>query len=135
MSTVTGVRSLIRDELAGELGVEFVDGKLEGPVERQDIGCVWAEGAQEQEDNVLYQWVTIMARVFLNYTMNRRGTRPLDPLPLEDLAERIQLSLRDKQATEFGCEQLTVTGYGIDHERQAVEVTIMVNMLNPFSLI
>lgn len=132
MSDVTAVRLAIRDELAADLAIEFVDGKLDGPVERRDLGCSWTEDVNQDAENALYVWATIMIRVFKNYTLSRDPERPFDPAILESLALRIQTSLADKQPIVFGAENLQLPGYGLDVEKQGVEVKILANLPNAF---
>lgn len=131
--SLTSIRQAIKTELAADLAVEFVDGKLEGPVERRGLGCIWTDGVEEDEENVLYEWATVRARVFVPYFRDREPTNPTDPAELEQLAEQIQSSLQDKQATQTGADFIRVTAVEIDMDRLSVTATIRCSMSNPFA--
>lgn len=123
MTVLTDIRELIRDTLAADLGLRFVDGRLDGPQERGSLGCVWTDRVEEDEDDVNYAVVTVGVRVFLRYERSREPSKPIDPAPLEQLVEKIQLSLRAKHSAT-AANFLRVVSAQIDLERRGVEVSV-----------
>lgn len=130
--SLTTVREAMRDQLAADLGIPFVDGRIEGPVERRNLGCCWTDGVVEDESDVNHQVVTIVARAFLRYDRSREPESPIDPAPLEHLAERIQLSVRSQHSIA-GVDFARAVRVGINMERRGVECEIRVWMANPAS--
>lgn len=127
--SLTSVREAVRDQLAADLGITFVDGRLEGPAERRDLGCCWTDGLVEDSDDANHQVVTIVARAFLRYERSREPEKPIDPAPLEALAEKMQASVR-AQHSIAGVDFARAVRVSVDMDRRGVEVEVQVWMSN-----
>jgi hypothetical protein len=131
-------RFAVRDELATRLGLPFLDGYVEGPIQTRDLGCIWSVGKRENDENVQEEIVELRARVFRRWVQVRDEQQPIDTGPLEDMAESIQTALKDDQVRvtwqqEHGIWMFRVTQVEIVLERQAVEATIVALQANLFA--
>lgn len=130
--TLSQFRQNVQDELQTDLGIPFVGGKIEGPVGNSDLGCCWAAGKREVPEHVDDEQLELRVRVFVRYEQPIDPEVPIDTSPLEQLADRIQLSLKDKQ-TSLGVWFLRVTDVEIDPDRQALEVGVYGLQRNQFA--
>lgn len=129
--SLTTFRKAVQDELAADLGITFVPGLLEGPIENRDLGCVYAAGKSEVSDHVDDELIELRVRVFKRYQQQVDPELPLDPSALEALVESVQNALDDKQTT-LGPWFLRVTRAEIDLEAQGIEVTVVGWQANVF---
>jgi hypothetical protein len=104
-----------------------VPGKLEGGVERTDIGGAWVSNVEEDADNVDLEHITVMVRIYKVKKKGRRGPgrNALDTTELEDLAEAIQTSIGAKaQGNALGPWFARVRAVEIDADDWGVQATI-----------
>ena len=123
--SLTGFRQAVASQLATALDIPFVDGKLDGPVSRQDLGCTFPGRTEELEGNVDIQQITVYVRVFKRMETNRRNPQvPPDPEPLEAIADLIPASLDDIQ-TAAGPWYFRVVSVEVDMDTQGVEAVVV----------
>jgi hypothetical protein len=119
-------RLAVQAKLQTELGIEFVGGKLEGPMGERDIGCCWPEGASESEETIVIQNLQVRARVFKQYNRSEEPETPQDPADLEALVLAMQTSLNDRQLLGVGGEYFArVTEVDVDVDRNMVDARIV----------
>lgn len=128
--SLTSLRQAVAELLAAELDIEFVDGKLEGPVEGKDLGCSFPVRLAEQADLIQAQDVFIGIRVFKAARTKQTSARAFDPAPLEELAELIQQALQ-KHQTGYGAWYQRVIEVEFDHELRMVEALVLAPRDNP----
>lgn len=134
MAALTLFRQAVQTQLQTALGIEFVPGRVDGPVQRQDLGCVWPVGVVEREENVGEQILTVQARVFKKYVENARdSSKPYDPVELEQLQDDATEALDDIQTTAAGVWFFRVTEREILYDDRGVELTILGWSANDFS--
>ncbi len=134
MATLTALRESIASMLSQELAIDFVPGRIEGPVEGKDLGCSWTirvlEGSDGGSGGIIEQTVLIGVRVFKPFKKRDSPARGIDPAPLEELAEQIQLAV-SKHQTGYGAWFQRVTEVEFDVESRMVEVAILAVQANP----
>ncbi len=125
MAALSAFREALRAELQADLGIEMVAGMLEGGElrPRRTLGSVWVS-AKEVGDPAMDEILEAKVRVFPAYQQQRNPEQPLDPTPLEDVAEAIQLSVGASRTT-LGPWFVAWQRTEIDLEDQAVEVTFL----------
>lgn len=118
-SGLTTFRKQLERHLEEQLGIPFVSGALDGPLE-QDLGCTFPGSKTEVPGHVQDEDLVVRIRVFLAHP-GQGVELPPDPAPLEELAEKLQLALKEKQtglgpwyqrwiSTEFDIEE----GFGFE---------------------
>jgi hypothetical protein len=131
--TLTGFREAVQAELQVDIGIDFVPGVLVGPVEGRPLGCVWCAGKKEADDNVGDEIIEVHVRAFQAVVLPQDPTVPVDPGPLEELADQIVAALKDKQ-TAFGPWFTRITELELDMETQGLEITLIGRQENQFLL-
>lgn len=124
MSSLGAFREAVQAELAEDLGVRFKGGKIDGPVTENDLGCCWSEGKAEVSGRVDEEQLFVRARIFLRFKPREGPEDVTDSRPLEDLAEKVQLAIRDKQTT-LGPWYCRVTEVETNIDLQYVEAQIV----------
>lgn len=122
-SVRTLFRTNIQTTLAAALGVEFVGGRIDGPVADRDIGCVWWDNKQPS-GNVSDETNTYGVRVFKRWAQDQGMTTDLNVVPLEDDAEALEAALKSVLTVE-GHWFFTVTEVRADYDNQYVEATLV----------
>jgi hypothetical protein len=123
MAVRTLFRENIQAALAVALGIEFVGGRIDGPVEDRDIGCVWWD-SKTPAGNVSEEVNTYGVRVFSRWARPNQGmTTAENVVPLENTAEALEVALKAVLAIE-GHWFFTVTEVRADYDGQFVEATL-----------
>jgi hypothetical protein len=123
MAVRTLFRENIQAALAVALGIEFVGGRIDGPVEDRDIGCVWWD-SKTPAGNVSEEVNTYGVRVFKLWARPNQGmTTAENVVPLENTAEALEVALNTVLAIE-GHWFFTVTEVRADYDGQFVEATL-----------
>lgn len=98
--SLTTFRQAVAAQAGLSLGIgTVVDGKLDGPVQRRDIVCSWPLRKAELADNVDLEELEIALRVLKVYPPRVDDETPIDPGPLETIAETLQTGLDNIQTT------------------------------------
>lgn len=97
--SMTTFRQGVAAVLATATGITFKDGRIIGPVDTGDIGCTYPVDKAEMGGNVDVEEITIRARILKQWQGQLDPTVPVDPAPLEELAETIQSALTGSQTT------------------------------------
>ncbi len=123
-SVRTTFRERLQEILTGVLGVKFVGGRLEGPQEDQNIGCVWWEGKRPwgrdgNEEENFYR-----VRYFKLFRQEQGDTTRRNIAGMEDAAEELEAALQDVLAT-VGHGFFTVLEVTPDYLDQFVEVQLV----------
>src|SRR3954451_22817238 len=122
-SVRTLFRESIQETLAVALGIEFVGGRVDGPIEDRDIGCVWWEN-KTPAGNVSEEINTYGVRVFKLWSQPNAGmTTEHNVVPLEDNAEALEVALQAVLATTEHWF-FTVSELRVDYDGQYVEATL-----------
>lgn len=124
MATLSSFRAAVQAQLAAALGIAFVAGRLEGPIQGRDLGCVFPAAVAEVSPNVSEETLELRARVFKRFQQQLDAETPVDPAPLEALAEQIQAAIKAVETT-LGPWFARVTRVDIDTQRQSVEAVIV----------
>lgn len=134
----TATRQLVQTELASILGIAFVGGRVDGPIEDRDLGCVWTSTIAPADD-ITVQNVDIRVRVFKQWKLNDLATGDEELLlaALEALAEQVQAALSTIKASgsmlATGAWFLqTIPDIEIDTESAGIEASVIVARANPF---
>jgi hypothetical protein len=123
-SSITIFRLSLQEHLEDVLQRPVIAGLLEGPLDQQ-LACVFPASIREVQRPVLDEQLFLTARVFEPFVAQADLPVPAhDPLPLEDLAERLQKSIRDAQTT-LGPWFARVMQIDFDLQRNAFEATLM----------
>jgi hypothetical protein len=130
MSTIGEFRQAIKEILARELEIDFVDGKLEGPVEGSDRGSIFPLTKGENPEAVTEEMLYLVVRVFKASETRRATSTPYDPKELEDLAELVQ-KIVAKHQTGLGLWFQRVTQVEWDLDRQMIEALVLGVQANP----
>jgi hypothetical protein len=123
--SLTTFRQNLQTALATDLAIAFVPGRLEGPVETRDLGCVYAAAKAAVGGHVDDEQIELRVRVFKQY--ERYGADPevpWDPAPLEALEELLQTSVKT-HATSLGPWFARWTATTFDIPRQGFEATVI----------
>lgn len=136
MST-TATRQAIAAALKGQrsLPASFVDGRLEPPVERGDVGCTWVASTREVSGRVDVEELQIAVRLLSATQRGRGAKRALDPAKLELWRDDVAIVLSAQQAGQLGGWYLRVTGSEIDPRVGRVDVSVAVWQDNVFKTI
>ena len=129
-SSLTTFREAVTSALSTALGVDFVAGMVDGPIEGRNLGCAWMLGVAEREENVQEEWLDLKVRVFSAWSQIGAPERPFDPALLEEWAETIQTTLKPS-ITALGPWEARVTGVEFDMEQQGIEVSVLGWQPNP----
>jgi hypothetical protein len=122
---LTNFRQAIEAQLQTALGISFVPGQLRGPIENRDLGCCFPVGVSEVPAHVSDEELSIRARVFKRYQAPTDPEVPIDPGPLELLAEAIQVAVKAIETSVNGAWFARVVSVTIDTDRQGVEALIV----------
>lgn len=138
-NSLTDFRVNLQDYLQAQLGIEFVGGMIDGPVEDRKIGCAWTASVEEWPDDVLLEQINVSVRIFLPWRQPQGTTNPTPAVrDLEQLAEDLQVILKPVQAAASGGTlgpwQFRLTGVEIDLETNGIEGSIQALQSNPFGL-
>lgn len=138
---MTAIISTLRQSLVDQLtlgvtSVTWVGGYLAGPSQEHDLGCVYVVREPEYATDVLIEAPELRVRVFLNAMTAQQPAPevPLDPVPLEEMAELIRTVLKTRQADPTivgGYYRITDTVY--DQPSQALEMTVLAFYSNVFA--
>jgi hypothetical protein len=133
LSESSGLRELVRTQLQEDLAVEIRPGyaELEAGSVRSDVGFVWVEGFATAEPAVM-QNTELHARIYLQYIEPRSDASPIDPAPLEDLAEAIRDSIAPYRAASGWL--LRLQAIGIQYDAQFVEAVWLAIRENQYEL-
>src|SRR5581483_6834597 len=96
---IAEIRQAIQVELQAELGFEFVAGIVPSNPRQERYGCVWVGMIEETAEHVLEEDVEVFVRVFVGWQQAVDPALPIDPLPVEQLADDVRAALKDKQAS------------------------------------
>jgi hypothetical protein len=130
--TMTATRVAIQNALQTAFGINFVGGKINGPVERGDVGCVFPIGKREVSGDVSLENPLFQVRV-LSAVRRRRGAKdPKDPAKLEGWAELIQTTLGNAAALTFGPWYVRVQEVSIDVDLGQVDAIVIGWQANVF---
>lgn len=132
MSVETDTRVAIRDALATALGIDFVDGKIEGPLTTREVGCIWPDGWTPVATDANYVTFAMTARVLLMFDPQVNETDPQDPADLEAVAEAIATTVSNVSKTTLSNTWITVEGVQYDVEAWLVDVSISAEIPNPY---
>lgn len=135
-SALTLLRAALIAELTTDLGIRIQPGRITGPV-TEHVGCVFPGNRAEREEDVQTATIEVGVRIFQPYQPERERTVPLDPALLEEDAQKVIESVRDKQFDELGVGEvwfLRVVSEEYDLEdEQVVELTLRAFADNPFN--
>ena len=135
---VNELREAVRAELQADVGIEFVSGAIpedDVPVMRRDRGYVWVDGFARDPDMAIWEETTVQARVYLQYVEARSDEEPVDPAPLEDLAEQLRDALQNKRSLTDSSGTswlLRFVSADLDYETMSVVATVMAGRPNPY---
>jgi hypothetical protein len=93
VSDTTTVRTTIRDAIATALGLDFVDGKIDGPLRDLSIGCTWPDSQSVAEGDANFVEFRFVARVIIATDTRVTETDPQDPGDLETIAQSIAMTV------------------------------------------
>lgn len=125
-----------RVELATDLGIEVVDGFIEGPLENipeAGYGCVWPDNTQELFEDVMFEEIRIRIRVFLPITQQFTSETPADSSDLIELRSRIIQALREKQTNQMGVWFFRPESFDFDPRVRFVECVLVGRQQNEFT--
>ncbi len=128
--SVATVRAAVQAELAADLGIPFESGRIDQNP-RRHLGCCWAAAVEEVEGHVLEEEIAVYARVFVPWQQPVEPTKPIDPTPLEELADTIRTALADRQAA-IGW-MFRVTRCELNYDQHFVDCEIVVHQANTFA--
>lgn len=128
--SMTSFREAVAAMLSAELGIDFVPGRIEGPVEGKDLGCTFPLRVSEEQGFIQQQNLFVGVRVFKAARTRQSPSKAFDPAPLEELAEQIQLALA-KHQTGYGAWFQRVTEIEFDSELRMVEAAVLGVQQNP----
>jgi hypothetical protein len=126
--SLTSVRQALAAHLSDTLGVAFVDGYVEGPVHRTELGCSYPITKTRVEDLELDETLTVAVRFFQKFTKpagrssGAAGERRVDPARLEEVAELMQVAVTPVHAS-LGPWLVKWMTTEFDWESQGVELT------------
>lgn len=123
-ATLTTFRQTVANELATELGIPFVPGRVEGPIENGLLGCSWPAGKRENADDANVEELEIYVRVLRPFTERIEPRLPIDPTPLEDLADTFQTALEAVQ-TSAAPWYFRVTELELDVDAYTITATLV----------
>ena len=127
MSRIGDFRAYVAGVLAPALGIDFVDGKLSGPIERKPVACTFPLGKDEVPGQVDDEMLYVGVRVFKTFRQKRAVRVPaVDPGPYEDLAELVQTTMQQHQtAGGLWFNRVVSIDLSMIEELHMIEVTIM----------
>lgn len=133
MSDFTDARQALSDALADALGMDFVAGKIDGPLRDTTIGCTWPEGYVPYAQDETYMVAQIKARAIYAVNPNVTETEPDDPGTLEDA---IVVGLAAIAASALGGSLVpwfvgspTVE---VDVDANTIDFLVQIQVANPF---
>lgn len=125
------VREAIQAEVAADLGIDFVAGRIDANP-RRSLGCCWSATVEEVAGHVLEENIEVFIRVFVPWQQRVEPSKPIDPVPLEELADTIRAALSDKQS-QIGW-LFRVTRCELDYDLHCVDAAILVWQANAFNV-
>lgn len=133
MAAQTDVRTKLRDALATALSLDFVDGKIDGPLRDVSIGCTFPDGYDTLEADANYIEYRVVARVILALDPNVTEIEPDDPGSLEAIAEAIAVTIGTQASSgTLVATYVTVHSAQYDVDANSVDVLISAQIPNPF---
>lgn len=136
-AALTNYRNAITDAVQTATGIPIKKGKFDGPASGGDIGCCYPVGSRE-DANVLRAIFEVRVRLFKNFQEANLAEpeAPLDPTPLEELAELVQTTLGDGDQSFGGSVWFgRVTEYEVNMEWYGVELAVVSVGWNPFRVV
>lgn len=128
--TIEQIRQAVQQELAADLAIDMVAGRVDANPRRR-AGCAWVTTAAEVEGHVLEENVIVNVRLFEPWQQKVEPGLPINPAPLETLADQIRTSLRDKQF-QVGWF-MRVTRVELDYDLYCVDGEVLVWQTNAFA--
>jgi hypothetical protein len=131
MSGLTDFRVALQQQLSDALEIDFVAGRLEGPIESRDLGSCYVQRVSEVSGNIQEQDMIAIVRVYKKFNPPQDPEHPYDPAPLELVLDQLQASVKAHQTgLPSSWFQRLVSGE-IDPADQGVEVAIIGRGSNP----
>lgn len=133
----TDTRKVIQEQLAAVLGIQFVGGRIDGPVEDRTVGCCWI-GRISHGDDIVVQYADVGVRVFRQWKQN---TAYVDGSAEQDDLEALALEVQQALATIKTSAALQATGawflqdmpqIELDPAASMVDTSVTVAFNNPF---
>lgn len=122
---MTAFREALKTQLASALSITFVEGELPGPIEGEDLACIFPAREQERREQVQVENLTVVVRVFKAYVAPNSPKVPNhDPDALEALAALLKASIRGAQKDVGGTWFHRVVSIEYDMRRNAFEAII-----------
>jgi hypothetical protein len=129
--SLTDIRSGLQTYLQTTLGYRMVAGIIEGPVEDENLGCVWTTGGQRADD-AESELVTVHVRIFLQWKQDEPTLR--DPAALEALVDSVGAALKPIQSGLAGAWFFGIPEWEIDLETNGAEFVVTCRRSDPFAL-
>ena len=128
-SSRTQFRVALQELLAGELStpekpVRFIGGRLEGPMEDGDIGCVWWEGKRPHAKDGNEEENYYRIRYFKLYRQEQGDTTRRNIVGIEEAADELETALRSVLTT-IGHHFFNVVEVTADYATQVVEAQLV----------
>jgi hypothetical protein len=125
----TQFRETLQELLAAELStpdkpVRFIGGRLEGPQEENDIGCVWWEGKRPHTRDGNEEENYYRIRYFKLYRQEQGDTTRRNIVGVEEAAEEIEAALRTVLTT-IGHHFFNVVELTADYVTQVIEIQLV----------
>ena len=131
---LTTFRKHVASVLEPKLGVgKFVHDRLEGPIDRKAVACIWSGGTMQVEGQADDQLLVVFVRIFNPHRRQRspRGGRTVNVLDaLEEAAAVVQTTWR-AHSLEGGVWYSHITRTELDIEAALVEVEFVARSANP----
>lgn len=133
MSVYTDTRAAIRDALAGALGLDFVDGSIEGPLRDVSIGCIYPDGDTPLGSDANFVEFRMVARILLALDPHVSELEPDDPASLETCANAAILAVASAATTgTLVGTFVTYAGSQYDVDTNSVDLYFVAQIPNPY---
>lgn len=130
--SLTSYRESVRTLLQTATGITIVEGKIDGPVENADLGCIYPVSVGENPARVNEETYVVGVRLFkaFNPSGETSPKTPMhDPDPLEALLETCQATVKTNQVG-LGMWFQRLTRADFDMDRNQIELTIVATTTN-----
>jgi hypothetical protein len=132
--SLTSFRQALAAHLATELEVQFLDGYMDQPVQRQEVGCTYPMDKRRDGDQANDEIIRVGVRFFQRHQApagRHSGADPdrVDPARLEQVAELVQEAIADVQ-TGLGPWFCWWESTEFDWETQGIEVIVGARQFN-----
>lgn len=124
-ATTTIVRHAIRDALAAALTLDFVDGKIDGPLRDVTIGCIWPDSGVPVEQDANYVAFGMVARILLALDPHASELDPDDPESLETMEQAAIISVSQAASGGGSLEGYFVQYHGSTYDVDGNQVDLM----------